>query len=151
MKTAEQRFWQKVQGGNVETCWIWTASLSRSGYGRFSVATAKWVAAHRWAFESLRAPVPVGLDLDHLCRTRACVNPWHLDPVTRQVNLGRGQHWSAQKTRCRNGHEFTEANTYRNPEGHRECRTCRLAASRRHAPKKAEYMRRYRSGHPQTS
>jgi hypothetical protein len=150
VKTAAQRFWPKVQGGDVTTCWIWTASRTRSGYGRFSISAGKWMTAHRWAYEALIAPVPDGLDLDHLCRTRACINPWHLDPVTRKVNLSRGDHWWNGKTHCAHGHELTEANAYRTPDGHRECRVCRLAATRRHAPKKREYMRRYRSAN-QTS
>jgi hypothetical protein len=142
MKTTAERFWAKVTGGNVDTCWEWTASKARGGYGRLNI-NGRTALAHRWAYEHLIAPIPQGLDLDHLCRNRACVNPWHLDPVTRGVNLRRGQHWESAKTHCHHGHPFTEENTYLTPAGHRECRECRLAASRRHAPKKREYMTRW--------
>lgn len=127
MKTAAERFWAKVSGGDVETCWIWTGGTIGNGkqYGLFIVAWPKKVVAHRWAYESLIGPVPPGLDLDHLCRNRACVNPWHLDPVTRKVNLNRGLHANSLKTHCPYGHPYSPENTLVTRRGSRECRTCR--------------------------
>jgi len=73
-----------------------------------------------------------GLDIDHLCRNRRCVNPYHLRTVTRRVNLLAGKTIVARQARqeyCVHGHAFTEANTYR-WQGHRFCRTCRSRRNR---------------------
>lgn len=123
---ADERFWQKVDK-NPSGCWNWTAS-KRHGYGQFFPA-GKPVQAHRWLYERLLGPVPAELDLDHLCRNRACVNPDHLEPVTRRVNTLRGEAVTAEharKTHCVHGHEFTPENTLRRSgkPWWRKCRTC---------------------------
>jgi hypothetical protein len=72
-------------------CWLWLGRVTANGYARAwdpMRRTARY--AHRILFERERGPIPVGLDLDHLCRIRSCVNPAHLEPVTRQKNLRRG-------------------------------------------------------------
>jgi hypothetical protein len=71
-------------------CWEWTAAKDPTGYGRFSVARSMDYA-HRAAYKLLVGPIPAGLDLDHLCRNRGCVNPDHLEPVTRRENLLRSE------------------------------------------------------------
>lgn len=126
-----ERFWSKVSGGDVSECWLWTAQKNSYGYGRFSVA-GRHRLAHRLSYEMLIGEVPPGLDLDHLCRVRDCVNPWHLEPVTRTVNILRGaapaivsaRH--AAVTHCPKGHPYDEENTYRPPgkKAHRMCRIC---------------------------
>jgi hypothetical protein len=133
----QPRFWIKVV--DTGTCWLWTGTRARNGYGRFRKDHGgPSFAAHRLAYELLVGPIPEGHDLDHLCRVRRCVNPAHLEPVTRAVNLARGstEHWGANrnKDRCDNGHEMTEANTYVRPDrpNRRECRKCRRAAGARH-------------------
>jgi len=78
------RFFTKVEVGD---CWLWVGATDR-GYGKF-YPHRKTVRAHRWLYEQLVGPVPAGMDLDHLCRVRACVNPDHLEVVTRSVNLAR--------------------------------------------------------------
>jgi hypothetical protein len=112
-------------------CWEWQGSRSRSGYGRWRVGD-KLQQAHRVLYEEFVGPIPDGLDLDHLCRNRACVNPGHMEPVTRQENCQRGLTGAhnARKTRCVNGHLFDEANTgtYR---GQRVCRACKREEIRR--------------------
>lgn len=97
-------------------CWtVPVAAGSRYGYvcGR---------TAHRVVYETVVGPVPEGLELDHLCRNRGCVNPAHLEPVTHQENMRRG-HWG-MKTHCPQGHPYEGDNLVR--DGHsRICRWCR--------------------------
>lgn len=90
--TEEIRFWSKVQ--ILENgCWLWTGAKS-DGYGSFGLeASSVTIGAHVWAYNYCIGLVPTGLELDHLCRNRACVNPQHLEPVTHQVNIQRGLRW----------------------------------------------------------
>lgn len=118
-------------------CLIWKGSITPAGYGQVGLgARGKGQAAvHRLMYQWRIGPIPEGLELDHLCRNRACAEPSHLEAVTRRENLLRGQTITAIRvatTHCPQGHEYTEANTYRRP-GHvgRTCRTCR--AERRRA------------------
>lgn len=69
-------------------CLEWIATRQRNGYGAFFDGTTT-VRAHRWAYEYFVGPIPPGLEIDHLCRHRPCVNPEHLEPVTRAENLRR--------------------------------------------------------------
>ena len=94
LKFVEERFWSKVN--KTDTCWIWTAAKNQDGHGRFR--HGRLVLAHRFAYELLVGPIPKGLDLDHLCQNPACVNPAHLEPVTRKENTRR--YWSG---RCNRG------------------------------------------------
>jgi hypothetical protein len=89
--------------------------------------------AHRFVYEQLGGLIPPGLQLDHRCRLRACVNPAHLEPVTARENLLRGATVTAAnaaKTHCHAGHVFDDENTYRRGEW-RYCRPCRRQAMRR--------------------
>lgn len=128
----EDRFWSNVTGDDVRTCWLWTATCGTTGYGKFKFR-GRVVRAHRHAYELLRAEIPHGLVLDHLCRERACVNPWHLEPVSQRVNVLRGQGVAAvaaRKTHCPHGHRYDDSNTVVTADGFRRCRTCRSAADR---------------------
>ncbi len=123
------RFWSKVdKNGPVYKdrgpCWLWTANIDRYGYARFNRSDK----AHRFAYERLIGPIPAGLEPDHLCATRRCVNPAHLELVTHAENVRRSDmHWNngnAAKTHCKQGHPYDDANTYRTG-ARRECRECK--------------------------
>ena len=141
-RSAVERFWEKVTFEPTSGCWLWTAACDTKGYGIFWPVTGigKYLArAHRYAYELLTGPIPEGFDLDHLCRIRACVNPRHLEPVTRRVNVLRGvgpAAVNALKESCSNGHEFTEANTYHRTD--RIGRLCRRCDADRHARAREE-------------
>ena len=88
-----------------------------------------WAKVERVAYEMVVGPIPDGLQIDHLCRVRNCVNPDHLEPVTPRENTMRGysiQAQNARKTHCIHGHPF-EGNTYARPDGNRECAVCKKA------------------------
>lgn len=104
-------------------CWIWSWSLDRHGYGqvRLNGTTRR---SHRVIYELLVDDVPSNLDIDHLCRNRACVNPEHLEPVTRSTNLLRGKLWQSKKTSCPRGHDYdVETKDYRGRTV-RRCSVC---------------------------
>lgn len=112
-------------------CWLWIKSVKANGYGLYQKTVA-----HRWSYEHFVGPIPDGLFLDHLCRTRCCVNPRHLEPVTARENTRRSPIAPATinrlKTHCKRGHEFTEENTINRPTGYRGCHTCNRARAREH-------------------
>lgn len=125
-KTVYERFREKVVFDNETGCWLWNGAKKESGYGTFF--DGKVVTAHRWSYAYHIGPIPAGKHLDHLCRVRNCVNPLHMEPVTKKENDLRGQSplaINARKTHCDNGHEFTPENTYVYPGGGRKCRRCR--------------------------
>ena len=133
-----ERFWPKVNFDSGGDCWIWTASINPKGYGQFRVGTkpdgrAVVIHAHRFAYMDTVGSIPEGMELDHLCRVRACVNPMHLEPVTTRENQRRSPisfvTIKGSRTHCANGHEWTEENTYwyssRGGNPHRQCRQCK--------------------------
>lgn len=126
---------------DLETgCWEWSGSTAGGGYARLSVDGER-VQAHRWVYEELIGDIPEGRDLDHLCRNRGCVNPGHVEPVTRRENLVRGETRIAEQveqTHCKRGHEFTEENTYVTSEGKRQCRACKRRHGREAYREKGE-------------
>lgn len=136
-----QRFWSKVnkrgpmppQSVAPGSCWEWMAAKTSGGYGQFWSKPAL-VVSHRYAYELLIGPIPEGLQLDHLCRNRACINPQHLEPVTQQVNILRGFSVATTnrlKTHCPHGHQYTSENTYIHPRNNgRICRACARRRSR---------------------
>lgn len=89
--TPAEWFWVRVESTPAQGCWEYAEdAVVGGGYAQFYVSPGVKVYAHRFAYELLVGPIPDGLDLDHLCRNRRCVRPSHLEPVTRSVNVRRG-------------------------------------------------------------
>jgi HNH endonuclease len=113
-------------------CWLWRGYVSKStGYGGLGI---RGLLAHRLIYEELIGPIPKGLQIDHLCRVRRCVNPWHLEPVTRKVNILRGEGraaLNARKTACPKGHAYDLVLA----SGSRWCSRCAREARLRYAAK----------------
>ena len=102
-------------------CWSWLGFVKPNGYGTVGFGQ-RVLHAHRVVYEAVVGPIPEGLELDHLCRVRHCVNPDHLEPVAHAENMRRAVE---ARTHCSHGHEFTDDNTYIQPaDGARVCRTC---------------------------
>lgn len=94
-----------------------------NGSGYFKLPDKRY--AHRVAYEAIKGPIPEGLVIDHLCRVRWCCNPEHLEAVTNEENILRGESppaRNARKERCDRGHELVPRS-----DGKRYCPTCRRA------------------------
>lgn len=95
--TFYERFWNKVDengpipehDAGLGCCWEWTASVGNNGYGHFFPAAGTMDLAHRMAYMLVKGDIPEGLQIDHLCRNKRCVNPDHLEPVTPRENTQR--------------------------------------------------------------
>ena len=139
----QDRFDRSV-GKTDHGCWIWMKGLDSLGYGQFyCVKNGKETTerAHRASYEHFVGAIPDGLEIDHLCTIRCCVNPEHLEPVTHQENWRRssqrGQQRLREKTHCPQGHPYTPDNldAHALAHGRRLCVICRRE-------RKRLYMRR---------
>lgn len=129
-----ERIDENVYKDPISGCWVYTRSLTPTGYPMACfTAYPHLVNYYRVAYTMYRGEIPEGYELDHLCRVRCCVNPWHLEAVTHAENMRRAQypketHRNGRKTHCKRGHLFDELNTMltMGSDGrlHRQCRTC---------------------------
>jgi hypothetical protein len=106
-------------------CWEWTGAKTGAGYGKILTFRSIQVA-HRVLYELLVGPVPDGMELDHLCQNKSCVNPGHLEPVTHRENIRRGP-GHGKETHCPKGHPYSPENTYTYlyaGSWHRYCKAC---------------------------
>ena len=115
----------KIRIVSKTNCWEWTACKFKTGYAQFTL-NGKTSRAHRVSYELFKGNIPIGLQLDHLCKNKSCVNPDHLEAVTCKENNNRGNSGkkNLEKTCCPQGHEYNEKNTYLSKRG-RDCRICR--------------------------
>jgi len=142
----KDRFMQHVSPEPNSGCWLWTGVIGPKGYGHGFIGKGRTRSAHRAAYELFVGPIPDGVEIDHKCRVRSCVNPKHFDLVPHRVNVQRGiavgeagrdasHKRQAERTHCKNGHEFTEQNT-RIWKGARICRTCKRIEFHRRAARR---------------
>lgn len=117
--------------GYKTPCWISNRAAQPNGYTKLGYLGTTWLT-HRFAYTVFLGPVPNGLQLDHLCRQRACCNPTHLEPVTARENILRGD---LVKPECLRGHPLSGPNLYPRPDNpqQRGCRACRAETQRRRA------------------
>ncbi|MEV5984695.1 HNH endonuclease signature motif containing protein [Streptomyces sp. NPDC052051] len=137
---ALRRLQSKIELAPESGCWCFTGGKIPAGYGMIGYRQ-KQVYAHRLSYELFIGPIPEGLEVDHVkdrgCCHRSCINPKHLEAVSRQENIRRssvGQH-NAAKTHCPQGHEYSQENTYNYGNG-RICKKCLREAKRKYVAKK---------------
>lgn len=137
---AIEQFWDKVD--KTEKCWMWTGSVSLSGYGIFN-NDYKSHRAHRWIYEHMNGPIG-DLSIDHLCRNMLCVNPEHLEAVTTKENTRRGLQGILRtpRTRCPQGHPYSKGNTIIMSSGRRVCRICNKRMCNRYSRRAEEERKR---------
>lgn len=125
------RLWERLHDNDITpgNCWVPRYKCrNHAGYARIWTRNGT-KRQHRLLFELYRGAIPQGMETDHLCSRRECVNPWHLELVTHTENLKRSRKgnrgaWNAVKTHCPQGHEYAGENLYVNPQGKRFCRAC---------------------------
>lgn len=139
-----ERFMSFVSPEPNSGCWLWTGALQGPGY-KTDKGYAQFrpknggpnMSGHRFAWAIIaRKEFTPGLQLDHKCRTRTCVNPDHLEEVTYEENMRRAQPFRAVRTHCAKGHPFDDP--YRTKKGTRVCRICNLNAGRKWRQKAKE-------------
>lgn len=123
-----ERLRRLTQIGGSDECWPFIGRL-KDGYGYIWHDGGARIA-HRVAYAEMVGPIPDGYEVDHLCRSRSCVNPTHLEAVTQDENKRRTTGYRYSKTHCPQGHPYSPENTYTTPNRDRQCRTCRAARQR---------------------
>lgn len=130
----------EVDMGYRTPCWLSDRAPTRNGYTKIGIA-GRTMLTHRVAYEEWVGPIAPGMQMDHLCRVRACCNPAHLEPVTPRENLMRGNTITAaqvSQTHCHAGHRLSGPNLYERPDRvGRCCRECRRLAAQRSRARRA--------------
>jgi len=133
-------FYSKVRFDENTWCWNWQASKDEDGYGWFGNFTGK--KAHRFSYRLHIGELDPNLTIDHLCRNKACVNPEHMEQVTRSENTLRNPdnvtNINRQKTHCFRGHLLEGYNVKIKKGNKRTCRTCLNYMSRMNRGSKAD-------------
>jgi hypothetical protein len=124
-KNTIERIYALFDLHSLEGCWPWPRSKTHNGYGQVGF-DGKVRLVHKVLYEDIFGPVPNGLQLDHLCRRRSCGNPFHLEAVTLQENVTRGEAGINMriKTHCPYGHEYSTQNLINTSSGFRRCKVC---------------------------
>ncbi len=158
------RFWEKVDKNyqctceyclsHKEHCHFWLGAKTH-GYGTFKISSEKSVKAYRFAYELVHGPIPNELDLHHLCQNPPCVNPAHLEPLTRKVHIHKGESFAAKEARqthCLRGHPLSGANLgiFKRKKQGRFCKTCKLY-NEKFRKRRTRYELNYHSEPPKTS
>lgn len=130
LNTSEEtnRFWSKVDRSG--SCWEWTSLCHKTGYGRFKLR-GRMAVAHRIAYVNTVGEIDEGMELHHLCGNRRCVNPRHLQPLSKSAHakIGPLAQDESEKDCCPQGHPYSSENTYV-WRGSRFCRECRRRSKR---------------------
>lgn len=135
---AEERFFRWAYPEPNSGCWLWSGTCSPGGYAQITHTSphtgkkAKW--AHRLAYEIFKGPIPEDSEIDHRCRVRCCVNPDHLEAVSKRENIHRSMGFAGlnvRKTHCKRGHEFIPENVYIHHWRNKTMRICLVCARER--------------------
>ncbi len=126
--TAIEYFWKRAV--TSPDCWQWAGTISDKGYGILSLASElhpRRCRAARFAYSYFIGPIPEGMVIDHLCRNRGCVNPFHLEAISNKENIMRGicpSSINAKKTQCYRGHPYSPQTLKVFRDGFRRCFEC---------------------------
>ena len=139
----EEKFWSRVK--KTENCWLWTGTHVEQGYGYFSLR-GKSVLAHRFSYQLKFGNIPAGLQLDHTCRVKDCVNPAHLEAVTHSENQRRkwGYRNNTPKTKCVRNHPLNKESIYVDKRGRKSCKSCKALSSKQYQLRNKEALKHAR-------
>jgi hypothetical protein len=138
---ATQRFWNKVKfQKSPANCWLWTRCVGPQGYGIFTIQRHQNIRAHVFAYQEFFGPVPEGYGIHHKCQNKLCVNPKHLELLTKSEHTKI--HWTKSpgllgaaaqraKTHCPHGHPYNNENLYIRKTGSRTCRICQKLSDKK--------------------
>ena len=132
-----ERFCQKIVINNQTDCWEWIGAKSIIGYGQFAPTSRRQggvlTSPHRFIWVYLNGDIPIGQEVDHLCRNRACTNPEHLRLISHEENQS-----FLKKEFCKHGHPLSGDNLHINSQGKRVCKKCRSINTNRSLKKRME-------------